>query len=284
MKFWVGWATRSLSLLADSLHTMLDCFSVLLSLTAIGSLRQTSGQDIRGHSSIETAAVLLVAAVLGLGGFSLLGVSLYQFRSVLLGSLLVSVNISLPVVLLLSIISAIHLCLVLFERYESRVLRNSMLRHNASTMLRDAWLTVLLLLGLVGVSQGYTWLDSLMAIGLILMLIPSFWHLLKRQLPSLVHQMAVAPEILVQLASQIEGVAECHRVRSQGVIGRQVFVQMHLLLHPEFMAVAHLIVDRLKRILRERYGSVQTKIYVKENIAQPKRWWNFLKLNFPSEE
>lgn len=275
MKLWASWATRSLSLFADALHSVLDCFSSLLSVMAMASLHQMSGRQIRSHRSIETSAILLLVALLGFAGFSLLGVSIYQLPVVFYDPSLSSTEISLSLVLLLSIISAIHFCLILIERHKSIALENPVLRHNAHQMLRDVWLTVLLLPGLASVSQGYVWLDPLMAIALLLMVVPSFWCILKWQVPSLLYQMAIAPEVLTQIAFQVEGVAYCDRVRSQGVVGEQLFIQMRLRLHPEFMAVAHIIAERLQILLRERYGSVQAKIYIKQSSTSSRSWWNF---------
>jgi len=273
VKFWAGWTTRSLSILADFLHTTLDCFSILLSLAATTSMRQVSGQELRTHRQQHTIAVLLLVAFLGFIGFTILAICLVNAGDFLNHSAATSVlKVDLPLVLLLSAVVAVHVCLVLFQRYESSTLGNPTLRDSASHILRDAWLTGLMLAGLVGVSQGYLWLDPLLTVFLTLMLAPSLWRILNRQMPSLVYQVAIAPETLAQIASQVEGVSDCPRVHSQGVIGHQLFIRMYLLLHPEFMSVAHLIGERLENILRERYGAVSAKIYVK-NIADKSLPW-----------
>jgi cation diffusion facilitator family transporter len=265
VQVWAGWATRSLSLLADSLHVLIDSFSTLLSLFAVASLGQTAGREVWGHRKRETVAVLVLAAGLGFLGFSLLGVSAYQLQSVMQdANLLPAVQVDMPLILLLITVISIHICLVLFERYEATVLDLSVLRLNANHILNDVWLSIAMLLGLIGVFAGYLWLDSLMAIVLLVMLIPSIWRILNQQLPSMTHHMAIAPEVLAQLALQVEGVVACQEVRSRGLLGRHLLIQMHLSLHPEFMTVAHLVTERLEKLLRERYGSVQTRFYVKK--------------------
>ncbi len=272
VKIWAGWATRSLSLLADSLHVTVDCFSTLLSVYSIASLQQTGGRDVWGHRRREAIATLFLVALLGFLGFSLLGVSIYQFQALIHNeSLLPAIQVDLPLILLLSVVVSVHICLVLYERYESRVLEISALRHNANHILGDVWLTILMLCGLVGVFLGYVWLDSLMAIVLLLMLIPSFWRVLSWQVPSMTYQMAIAPDVLAQLALKVDGVAECQQVRSRGLVGRHVFIQMHVRLHPEFVSIPHLVTERLESLLRERYGSVQARIYVKKTRRTVKK-------------
>jgi len=265
VKLWAGWATRSLSLLADALHVIIDSFSTLLSICSIASLRQNKGLEIWGHRKRETVAVLALVAILGFLGLSLLGVAIYQFQALMNNSsLLPAIQVDLPLILLLCVVILVHICLVLFERYESRVLEIVALRHNANHILQDMWLTILMLFSLIGVSQGVVWLDSLMAIVLIVMLIPSVWRMLSWQVPSMMYQVAIAPEVLAQMTSKVEGVAECSRIHSKGILGRQILVQMHIRLHPEFMNIAHLITERLENLLRERYGAVQTRIYLKK--------------------
>ena len=281
VKFWAGWTSRSLSILADFLHTLLDCFSILLSLSTTTSRQQVgqSGRALRTHRQQHTVAVLLLVAFLGFIGFTMLAICLFHFSDFLASSTEApDLKVDLPLVLLLSAVVAVHICLVLFERYESSALRNPTLRHSANYILRGMWLTGLMLAGLVGVSQGYLWLDPLMTIFLTLMLAPSLWRILNQQLPSLLHQMAIAPETLAQIAAQVEGVSDCPKVYSQGVIGDQLFIRMYLLLHPEFMSVAHLIGERLENVLRERYGAA-TKIYVKNIDDKSVPWQDALNLN-----
>jgi divalent metal cation (Fe/Co/Zn/Cd) transporter len=218
-----------------------------------------------GHRRRETAAVLMLVSGLGFLSFSLMSVAIYQFQALIQdSSLLPTVQVDLPLILLLTIVISIHICLVLFERYEANVLDISVLRLNANHILTDIWLTIAMLLGLIGVFLGYVWLDSLMAIILLLMLIPSLWRVLNQQVPSMMHHMAIAPEILAQLALQVEGVVACQNVRSRGLLGRHLVIQMHLSLHPDFVTVAHLVTERLEKLLRERYGSVQTRFYVRK--------------------
>ena len=278
VKLWASWATRSLSVLAGSLHTLLDCFSIGLSLTTTATLQQIPNpemrlQDLRTHRKQHTAIVLLIAAFLGFAGFALLAICSFVLQQFWANpTVLPPLKVDLPLVVLLAIVMAMQFCLVLFERHESRVLGNPALRQSANHMLRNSWLTLLMLAGLVGISQGYFWLDPLVTVILTLMLAPSLWRILDKQLPSMMYQMAIAPESLSKLASKIEGVVDCRELRSQGVLGRQVVIQMYLLLQPEFMSMAHLIGERLEGLLRERYGAVKTKIYVKDSTGRLQRW------------
>jgi cation diffusion facilitator family transporter len=262
VKVWAGWATRSLSLLAEALHTLIDSFSAVLSLLAITPSSRLSGRELWSYGKRETAGVLLLVAFLGFSGFSLMRLAFAQLEAATHSQPLpFPTQIELPLIQLLGVVIAINICLMLFERYEARALESTALRLNADHMLRDTWLTVVVLVGLIGVSQGYIWLDPVMAIALVLFMVKSFWRVLNWQLPLLVQQVAVAPEALAQIACQIEGVTRCQRVRSRGLVGRQVLVEMQLVVHPEFLSAASRIAEQVEGAIRGHYGPVQVVIH-----------------------
>jgi cation diffusion facilitator family transporter len=265
VKIWAAWAMQSLSLLAEALHTLVDGFSTVLSLIAVASPHRVMGREIWTHGRRLTAGTLLLAAFIGFTGFSLLGISIQQLQAATQNlPLLFPAQINLSLIQLVGVVTAINVCLVLFERYEARILESSALRLNADYILKHTWLTVLVIIGLIGASAGYFWLDPLMAIFAVLLLIKNYWQVLNWQLPLLVQQMAIAPEALAQLACQCEGVIRCYHVRSHGIVGRQVFVELHLGLHPDFLGSAHSVATCVEAAIRERYGPVYALIYVQE--------------------
>lgn len=264
VKVWAGLATQSLSLLAESLHTLIDCFSTILSLVAIStSPYRPSGREMWTHTRRETAAVLLLVAFMGFSGFSLLISAFQQLQAISGGfSPPSSPTVTLPLVQLLGLVVGVNICLVLFERYEARRLESQALRLNANHILKDAWLTVLVLLGLIGVSSGYIWIDAVMSIALVLLLIRSSWRVFNWQLPLMVQQVAIAPEAISYTVCQVEGVTHCRHIRSRGIVGRQVFIELTILLHPEFLGASQVISEQVEAALRERFGPLQAKIHV----------------------
>jgi len=263
VKVWAGWATRSLSLLAESLHTLVDGFSALLSLLAASSPYTKSGREIWGYGKRIVATTLALAAFLGFSGLCLLLEAMRQLGAAqqsLAGPFEAQINGSL--IQLIGMIVAVSICLALVERHQAKALNSHALRLTGNHGLRDAWLSLMLIIGMLGIWRGYVWLDPLMAIALVGMVIRSFWRVLNWQLPLLVRQTAIAPEILAQLAHQVEGVTHCSRIRSYGVVGRHVLIEMELTLHPEFIGAARIISERIEGLIRERYGPVYAHIHM----------------------
>ena len=264
-----GWVSRSLLLLAESLHTLIDVFSTLLGLIAVASPQRTLGKEIWGHGRGEAAGALVLSAVLGFAGISLLLIAFNQFESLFQptpGPFQAAVT--LPLIVLIWTMVALMMAAVLVAAYQSRSLHSLALKLNTQHIVADAWLTLLVLLGLIAIGRGYTWVDPLLSIGLVSLAANSLWQMLQAQLPMLLKPTAIAPEAIAQIACEVEGVTRCTRILSRGMVGRQVWVELHLALHPEFMVIASTIGERVERSLREHYGPVRAQIWL-DQTYQP---------------
>lgn len=264
VKVGAAWATKSLSIVAESLHTAIDGFSTVLSLIAISSPNRQGGREVWGHGRLETLLALLLVALLGFAGLSLFGVAIGQLATDPTLSTLPPVRMRLTVIGLLAIVYFASVGLAFFERKVSRSLDSTVLKLNARHILEDAWLTMVLLVGLLGVWRGYGWLDPLLTILFVITAGLSCWRVLNWQLPLMVRQVAIAPEAIGQMVRQVQGVTQCYEVRSRGIVGRQVFVEMRVMVHPEFLGASDWIVEQIEGAIRDRYGPVQVMVFVEE--------------------
>ena len=260
VKVWIGWATQSLSLLAESLQTLVNGFSLLLSTIAATS-RYPVNREAGGHGKVEASMALLLVALMGFACLSLLMASIQQLAAIA-QSVVVTVQINPPLLQLLGVVLATNFCLACFLRYEAGILENNALRFSATHLFQDMWLMLPVLVALVGVEHGYVWLNPLLAIVMVVLAVCNCWRIFNWQLPSLMKQIAIAPEALAQTIHQVEGITHCYGIQSRGMVGRQVFVEMHLILHPECLSIARTIAERVERAIRDRYGPAKVVIYI----------------------
>ncbi|NEZ66314.1 cation diffusion facilitator family transporter, partial [Leptolyngbyaceae cyanobacterium CCMR0082] len=254
-----GWVSHSVCLLAESLHTLIDAFSTALSLTAVASSHRPLGREIWGHGRGEAGGALILAATLGFFGVSLLIVALGQFQLAMQKiTTPFPVEVTVALMQLMAAMVAIALTLALLVSYQGRYLNSLALKLTTQHVLGDGWLSIIMLLSLVGIWRGYTWLDPLLAIALIIFTLHSFWRVLDTQLPTLLRPTAIAPEAIAQVATSVEGVTRCNLIRSRGMVGRQVWIELYLAVHPEFLAMSHTIGERVENALRQHYGPVNT--------------------------
>lgn len=264
MKVWIGWGTQSLSLIAESLHTLVNIFSLFLSVVAVSS-RAGGGREGWGHGKLEAAMTLVMVAFMGFACLSLLTIALYQLFATDLATR--SLPATASMLQFVGVVIATTFCLACFERYEAGVLTSTALRNAANRTLQDMWLTLLVLGGLVVSLQGYAWVDAAIAIALLGLAVVGCWQVINRQLPLLINQVAIAPEAIAQTIHQVEGITHCYGIQSRGVVGRQVFVEMRLILHPECMSLARTIAERVERAIRDRYGPAKVIIYIDQDVA-----------------
>lgn len=269
IKVWVGGATQSQSLLASALYTLLTGFSLILSILAV-SAPYGAGREVWGHNRLESSLTLILAAFMGFAGFNLCALAGQQLVSMAASTSPIAtvVQLSLPLLQLLALLTITQFCLGLLQRYQANFLESTALNITARQMFRDVLLMVLVLLALVGVTQGWYWADSAVAIALVVFVFVSGWQILAVQLPSILRQVAVSPEAIAQTVHQVEGITHCYNIRSRGIVGRQVWIEMRLILHPEYLEQAHSLAQQVERAIRERYGPARVVLYI-ENEPEP---------------
>lgn len=258
-----GWASHSLCLLAEALHTLVDVFSTLLSVIAIASPQRTLGKEIWGHGRAEAAGALTLSALMGFAGISILLKAFDQasaFFQVPQGAF--PVSMTLPLIFLVGIGMIVTTSAAWFLTEQSKQNSSLALKLNAEHILGNSWLSGILLVGLFAIARGQRWLDPLLASIWVLLAVKSLWNMLQTQLPMLLKPTAIAPEAINQLVCQTEGVTRCTRILSRGMVGRQVWVELHIALHPEYMVIANSIGENVERSLRDHYGPVRTKIWL----------------------
>ena len=133
---------------------------------------------------------------------------------------------------------------------------------DAKHTMSDVWVTITIIFGLVGVWLGYWWLDILLAFPIAFLVFWSSCLVLKDNVPWLVDEVAIAPELIHDIATSIGGILACYDISSRGVIGRQVFIEMRLIVNVYDIGTAHQITEELERILEERFGPARIFIHV----------------------
>jgi cation diffusion facilitator family transporter len=263
VKLLLGWQTQSLALLAESLHGAIAAVSAIFAVIACQNLARCGGRELLGHTRFESMTCFLLIGVLGFGCFSLSGIALQHLVAAHQLTQTPQLNMIQPSqlqALLLFGLAGLGLATV-----QKRTAKRTGLRPvsaSADHIFWDAILTLITLLTLIAVQNGYSWLDSIVTLIMSTSAILNSWRLLHRQLPLITHQIAIAPEAIAHLVRQIDGVTNCYQIRSRGLVGRQVLVQMRLMIHPEFLGTEGKIIQQIEAALRETYGPIKVAIKV----------------------
>jgi cation diffusion facilitator family transporter len=265
LKAVVGFLTGSLSLQADALHSVTDSANNVLGLIASRFSSPHPDRDHPyGHQKFEAVGALGIAAFLGIACFEILRGTIERlFHG------LTPVNISVPELGLLLIVLGINIFVTFYERSVGKRVGSPILIADAQHTMSDVWVTITVLAGLIGVWQARVlklpqlqWLDVILAFPVALLVFYSGWKVLKENLPWLVDEVAIAPEAIQAIALDVPGVINCHDIASRGLLGRQVFIEMHMVVDAQDVETAHKITEEVETRLEERFSPVRVLIHV----------------------
>jgi cation diffusion facilitator family transporter len=268
LKASVGFATGSLSLQADALHSVTDSANNVLGLIANRfSSPHPDREHPYGHQKFEALGALGIAAFLGIACFEIIqGVIERIFLSSEQNTL---VQVSTVELWLLLVVLGVNIFVAFYERSVGRRIGSPILVADAKHTMSDIWVTMIVIAGLVGVWQASNlnlpqlqWLDVILAFPVALLVFYSGWEVIKENLPWLVDEMAIAPETIYDLVMEVPGVVNCHDIASRGILGRQVFIEMHLIVSASDVTTAHKITEEIEIRLAQKFGSVRVLIHV----------------------
>jgi cation diffusion facilitator family transporter len=265
LKAVVGTWTGSLSLLADALHSVTDSANNVLGLVASQfSSPQPDRDHPYGHQKFEAVGALGIAAFLGIACFEILRGAIE--RIIKGGG--DPVKISPSELWLLLIVLGVNIFVTFYERHVGQRVGSPILIADAQHTMSDVWVTITVMAGLIGVWQGIQWLDIVLAFPVALLVFWSGWNVLKDNLPWLVDEMANAPEAIHGIVMQVPGVINCHEIASRGIVGRQAFIEMHLIVDAIDVETAHRITEEVEKRLQERFNPVRILIHVEPPAYQ----------------
>lgn len=265
LKWIVGIITGSLSLQADALHSVTDSANNILGLVTNQLSSPIPDRDHPyGHHKFEAIGALGISAFLGIACFEILSNAIN--RIVFGGD---SIKIGGSELWVLIIVLGINIFVAFYERNVGQKLKSKILIADANHTMSDVWITISVLLGLIGVWQSENlhlpWLQSLdylLAFPVAVLVVKSAWEVLSSNLPWLVDQMAISPELIHQIVMEVPGVINCHDIASRGLLGRQIFIEMHLIVDSENVKIAHEITEKIEAKLEEKFAPVRTLIHI----------------------
>ena len=265
-KFSLGLATGSLSLIADALHSFSDSASNILGLIAMRLANpQPDWDHPYGHSKFESLGALGIAGFLAVAGVEIFGSAVNRlFFSTDSEPVRVS---SLSLVLMIGVLF-VNVTVAVYEARRGKALNSKLLQADARHTLSDVWITVVLLAGMWGMRLGWAWLDIILAFLVAGLVFWSAWEVIQDNVPLLSDRVAIPAREIMKVVMDIYGVVNCHSISSRGVVGQEVFIEMHLVVAPREISAAYKIIETIEQRLEQKYGLVHTTIQLEpyENI------------------
>jgi len=253
-KIIVGWLAHSQALIADGVHSLSDLATDFLVLYAAKHAHREADEDHPyGHGRIETLATVgLGIALIGIA----LGIGYDAMRRMNSPDLLLNPGWIALSVAALSVVA--KEAIYHYTRNAAKRLRSNMLMANAWHSRSDAISSIVVVIGVAGAMMGYSYLDSVAAIAVAVMISKIGFELVRDSTKELIDT-ALEPEVTEAIRSEvfnIDGVRALHMLRSRRS-GGDALIDLHIQVDPRIsVSEGHQIGDTVRRHLLDRIEEV----------------------------
>ncbi len=255
IEFAGGLWTRSLALLSDAAHVLLDILALAMSYIAL-RLASLPPDDryTYGFHRVQVLAALINGATLLLVAFGILKEAWERFLTpevILAGPMLIVALVGLAVNLIVTMILRRH------EHHDLNV-RSAFLH-----VLGDTLSSVgLVIAGTIIFFTNWFWVDPLISTLIVLIILVGSVRLLRETVPILIEGMpsGIRASQIVDAMLQVQGVQGVHDLHVWTISPGFVALSAHVVLADQALSQAQSIMENLKRILSSKFGIEHTTI------------------------
>jgi len=254
-KIVVGYATGSLSILADGVDSFFDSVSNVIGLVAIYMARRPADEDHPyGHRRYEILLTLSVSVLLFFTCFQLLRTAYQRFRD----PIVPEINIWSFASLAVSI--AVHMYVTVYEEHRGRELKSEFLLADAMHTRADILVSVGVAAGLVVVRIGYPIIDTALAVVIAFFIAKIGVDIIRSSTRILTDAAALKVPTVARIIQEVPEVQSFHHVRSRGQED-DVHLDLHIRVAPDMpLQQAHSVAHDVQRRLQQEIPSLRDVI------------------------
>jgi cation diffusion facilitator family transporter len=256
-----AWASGSLSVGTDSLHSVLDASSNVLALLGLRwAARPADARHPYGRHKIEILAALGIGVLIVVGLFELASAAI---RSLVGGREPPRIGWGGFAIVLGTMV--INFFVSRYEHRRGHELGSALLRADARHTQSDLYASAAVIASFVAVRAGLEWADAAATLALVLLIGHVAWEVFRDNVPVLIDAAVLDPTGVAELARTVAretmsaGASSdrtVHRVRSRGARGA-VELDLHLEVPPEMSVVdAHGLARQIERELKVKFPQV----------------------------
>ena len=233
LKIFIGKIGHSQALIADGLHSFSDLISdALVFFAARASQNQPDKEHPYGHQRIETIATIVIGLILFAVAIAIFDEAILR----ILHHLFEKPDAPVIVVAVLSII--INEGLFRYSKAKGEKINSNLLVSNAWHKRSDVFVSLIVLLSVLGSLFGWPWLDAIGAIiiaGIIFkMALQMIWKSTQELIDRAVDEKTL--DEIKKIINSIPGVQSIHQLRTR-MHGNSIFVDLHIIVDP-FISVS----------------------------------------------
>lgn len=233
VKIIIGKIGYSQALIADGIHSLSDLVSdALVFIAARASVQHPDKEHPYGHQRIETIATIIIGLILfivalGIGHDAIIRIHHQDFLKPTWDVIIVAV---------ISIIA--NEWLFHYSKKQGEKIRSNLLISNAWHKRSDVFVSIIVLLSVIGSKVGWHWLDAAGAIIIAILIIKMAAQMIWRSTQELIDH-GVDEKTLIDIKKTINsvpGVCSIHQLRTR-MHGQSILIDLHIIVDP-FISVS----------------------------------------------
>jgi cation diffusion facilitator family transporter len=258
IKFVVGWATGSLAVFGDAIHSSVDALNNVLGLAVMRvASKGPDDEHPYGHAKFESLGALLILVFLSVTIFELMKGAVARLTGPARPLVVDTIQVVLLTVTLL-----VNIWVSWYETRAGRRLKSELLLADAAHTRVDVIITIAVLAGLYMSRLGQAWADSVLAIVVSLLIGRVGFQILKRSMPALVDERALDRSDIQGVAEKVPGVKSAYAIRSRTAAAIR-FAELTIAVDgQENVAAAHRIADAVEEQLRRTLDVQEVVVHV----------------------
>jgi cation diffusion facilitator family transporter len=243
-KIALGLATGAVSVLSDGFHSLTDTASNIVGIIGVRIAGAPPDDDHPyGHRKFETMASLAIMVFLLLVLREVLSAAWEQWQT---GG---QPSITPLTFVVMAGTFAVNLGVVFYERSAGRRLQSEVLIADASHTMSDLMTSATVIVALVGVKLGYSWLDPLAAVVVAGFIAYACWEIFNSTTGILADRFVIPEEEIRQVVQSVPEVIGSHHIRTRGS-NDFVFLDLHIWMDAGMdldraHSISHVVKDRL---------------------------------------
>lgn len=254
-KIALGLATGAVSVLSDGYHSLTDTASNIVGIIGVRIAGAPPDEDHPyGHRKFETMASVGILMFLLLVLREVLSAAWARFQEG-----------GEPIINTLTFVVMggtflVNLGVVFYERRAGKRLTSEVLLADAQHTLSDLMTSATVILALVGVKLGYTWLDPVAALVVAVFIGYACWEIFQSTTGILADQIVIPEEEIRAVVTSVPEVIGCHHIRTRGSADF-VFLDLHIWMRADMsLDHAHHLSHVAKDKLMARYPQIKDAI------------------------
>lgn len=259
-----GYWTHSISMQADGFHSFLDAASNVVGLIGVWVASHPPDETHPyGHRKFETFGSFCISVFLFFGCFEILKNSYDRFQNTVVPEIT-----SASFVIMLSTV-IVNLVLSRWENQKGTLLKSEVLIADSLHTKSDVFASLSVIASLAGSWAGYSFIDPLVGVIIAAIIGKVGGQILMESSKVLTDYSRIHPNEIHDLVMRIDGVEECHAVRTRGSMSH-IYVDLHIHVAPQMpMEKAHILAHQVEAEIMKKFSDVlEVVVHLEPHIPQ----------------